>query len=280
MVDTVIYGPSLSSLLYECASSPHDMEGLLIGSTTSHPTKEREDFGDISSSDMVTKIGVEGFVPTGRLHSFYGSGDFVDLEKLHTFLSQCPSDKRVIGWFRYRRGVSARVSLQERAIHRRVREELDTFYQSRNPSTASALGLPPPCIFFVLSREIDFNACTHSFDYSAHYLDGTQQFVPVNIRVSNLTQSSVAEYEQFEALSATFEESTIGSEIFGGSTSTVSSVMEGIVQPLVTHLDDHIEGILGELEQLAGELSATCDATKEAEARVGALRAKLAAAKS
>lgn len=95
----------------------------------------------------------------------------------------------------------ARPSLLEQELHEQIGIELEGLYPSSD--------LSPACnILGIVTRHVDANASTHSFDFSFFVHHGVLEALPV--RTSNLSKSSVSEYEEFDALSATFESSVAG----------------------------------------------------------------------
>lgn len=61
---------------------------------------------------------------------------------------------------------------------------------------------------------------------------------------------------------------------------TVSTVMETIVSPLVNTLDEHVEGLLKDLESLAAQVTASSDQVKRKARELATARQATAATSS
>ncbi|KAL9983923.1 hypothetical protein ACROYT_G006169 [Oculina patagonica] len=181
-MEVCLSGSVFSSLVYELENSEGDVEGLLLGQISS---RIRNTITDSQSENLTHErvATIQGFVPFGKVHSFYTAVGHLVGESLSEELNNDNEKaEKVIGWFKFRRNTQGLVSMRERLIHHNLIEKF-------NFTPAKEF------ILAVFTAHMSRDMSTHKFDYSfCRSTHRAGHFEPVQVQILNLGDTSHSEY--------------------------------------------------------------------------------------
>lgn len=180
-MEVYVSGCVFSSLVYELENSIGDVEGLLLGQITSRITNTITD----SQSENLTHervATIQGFVPFGKVHSFYTNSGHILEEAISKELNDNEKSEKVIGWFSFRRNTQGQVSMRERFIHHNLIAKLNY-----TPSKEFLLA--------IFTSHMSRDLSSHKFDYCfCCSAEREGFFEPVQVQILNLGDTSHSEY--------------------------------------------------------------------------------------
>ena len=173
------YGVCLGLAFAEQLAGRRDTQGLVFGSEDTEIISSVSDRG--TKSEARTNIGIQSFHPT----IFVSSGLEIDENLLQDVIKDQQSCK-LLGWFVFRGNAPLRPSIKEVSIHRQLQRRI-----FRGQDT-----LP---IFVILTTSSSANSSTHSFDCRVvrSSSEDPNIFVPLDLAIKNLSNSSRSEYSLF-----------------------------------------------------------------------------------
>ncbi|KAJ7392499.1 hypothetical protein OS493_012168 [Desmophyllum pertusum] len=143
-MEVCMSGCVFSSLVYELENNEGDVEGLLLGQITSRIVNT---ITDTQSENLKHErvATIQGFVPFGKVHSFYTSaGNIVNDTVSEELNNDNEKTEKVIGWFKFRRNTQGQVSMRERFIHHNLIEKFQLHPCQRFCCSAHKGGLFEP----------------------------------------------------------------------------------------------------------------------------------------
>merc|ERR1712137_213483 len=168
-------------------TSPFDLEGLLLGSSTTSLENSLSDQAE--TIEERTTIDLRDFICMGDTCSFYSPVGVVDESSLNEVL--LGKNQNLLGFFRFRRNSSLRPSMRELCLARKLRKSVHGDFGS-NP-------------FLIGLFTHSDSTKVHSIDYKLFEITDFGEeikFSLLDIQLTNILASSQGEYQSFKPISS------------------------------------------------------------------------------
>ncbi|XP_064604092.1 BRISC complex subunit Abraxas 2-like isoform X2 [Liolophura sinensis] len=229
------------------------LEGFLLGQIVSH-VKDTITDSQISGCKVETVTNIYSFIPCPYSATFYDRHGEILRPKLDALLQG--RTKELVGWYKFRRNSSPRVSLKEHSLHRKLLKFMSP-------------GQHEHFLFCLCTASTTTNCSTHAFDHSFQvYVRGV--FNPVSLSISNLGDSIQNEYKQRNNLTV----------------NPTAGVYSSLVSKFIPEFTDE-NGQVHEVnkmhllaEKLQSQLQLLCSVVNDSEKQLQGLESELAGIKS
>ncbi|KAI9316713.1 hypothetical protein BX666DRAFT_188246 [Dichotomocladium elegans] len=168
-------GAVLSSLLYECANSPIDLEGFLMGSLATRTLGAIDDMSDRSNDTIEHFTVVQGY-SISRVR-FYNSQGQIDVNAIRQQIGPMNSLEEVVGYFRFRRDTALSLSVREQILIQGLEAVVPNL----------------SCMALITATLVEENdSSTHAHDIAFYDLEKSR----IPLQIMNMTETTLA-YQQF-----------------------------------------------------------------------------------
>ncbi|XP_062902816.1 BRCA1-A complex subunit Abraxas 1 [Mobula hypostoma] len=173
-----VSGFLLGSLVFQSFNADSDAEGFLLGEIKTEAKNSITDF-QMDDIEVVYTMDIQKHIPCYWLFSFYNAVGEVDKKALQKVLIN--QEKKVIGWYKFRRNTNQTMTFRERLLHRTLQKHLKN----------------QQLVFFLLSTKLSReNGSTHNLEYTLY--DPQETFVqPIPVSVTNLGMFEQQDYKTF-----------------------------------------------------------------------------------
>ncbi|KAI8353447.1 hypothetical protein B0O80DRAFT_68269 [Mortierella sp. GBAus27b] len=164
-----INGILLSTLLFECANSRVNYEGLILGTVVSKTRSVVDDASDTRIKTVYTTIVVQSvYRLEPNLPKFYTKSGQINEHVLEQY--NIPSNLTILGYLRYRRSASHQLTLRDKAIAFNLKLHIDRRLARRSPVSSNPFAprneQPYPVSVALITAKTNANKSTHDYDYT------------------------------------------------------------------------------------------------------------------
>ncbi|KAJ5066693.1 abraxas family member [Anaeramoeba ignava] len=191
----LISGPTFASLCYDIARSERDIKGIFFGRSKQSIVVTIEDTHKEQEQIINTTI-IQSFVLFGKNQknsSFVSNDSKIDRKMIQDIINSKQKNQEImLGWFSFRRNTVLRPSIKEIFIHQQISDFL-----------IKEQKLPILPIFAIMNEYLSAQKSTVSFDYRFLVFDQkVKNYLPVQIEVLNLKETTSEEYSQFSSVTS------------------------------------------------------------------------------